>query len=53
MRRRIQGRAQRYPYPPCGPQHLRAGKEPLCRVRDFGSVTVQALKKVRRPCRGR
>ena len=51
--RRILGTRTAHPYQPCEARHRRAGKEPLCRVRDFGSVTAQAPKKVRRPCRSR
>ena len=47
--RRIRGTRTAHPYRPSVSRHLRAGREPLCRVPGFGSVTTQALKKVRRP----
>gem|GEM_PF-3239637 len=49
----FQGRAQRIPTSSVWRGTSRAGREPLRRVRSFGSVTTQAPKKVRRPCRDR
>ena len=51
--RRNLGTRTAHPYRPCVARHLRAGREPLRRARVFGSITMQAPKKARRPCRGR
>jgi|GEM_PF-3458902 len=51
--RRILGTRTAHPYRFSVARHLRAGREPLRRVRVFGSITTQAPKKVRRPCRDR
>ncbi len=48
--RGIPGTRTTRPYQPCWVQRTtREGREPLLRVRDFGSVASQALKKLRRP----
>ena len=52
MGRRILGTRTAHPYQPWMVRCLSEGREPLCRVRGFGSIMAQALKKVRRPWRG-
>jgi len=51
--RRILGTRTAHPYHPNVLRYIRAGREPLRRVRFFGSVTTQASKKVRRSWRSR